>query len=70
MSKAHQILAKKISLESKWNQLFLENNCVTIEMNQIQDEIKKCRRELVASSNASQSYNDFLRRSDELSYAS
>ena len=50
--------------------IVLRKYCVTIEMNQIQDEIKKCRRELVASSNAAQSYNDFLRRSDELSYAS
>jgi len=70
MSKAHQILAKKISLESKWNQLFLENNGCTVEMNQIQNQIRNCRRELIEISNQFHGYNDFVKRSDELSYAS
>lgn len=70
MKETQLVLAKKISLESKWNQLFLENNCVTVEMNQIQEDIKKCRRELVALSNANHEYATFVERSEELSYAS
>tara|TARA_R110000868_G_scaffold239728_1_gene494181 strand:- start:684 stop:869 length:186 start_codon:yes stop_codon:yes gene_type:complete len=36
-------------LESHWNISYLEHGYVTPEMNQISDQIKNCRRELVQS---------------------
>jgi uncharacterized membrane protein len=47
MLQSQLILARKISLESKWNQLYLENGKVTTDMNYIQEEIRKCRKLLV-----------------------
>jgi len=47
MRSSKQILAEKMRLESHWNISYLENGYVTPEMNQISDQIKNCRRELV-----------------------
>lgn len=42
-----KILAKKIQLESKWNELYLSNGRVTPEMTNIHEEIRDCRKQLV-----------------------
>ena len=42
-----KILAKKIQLESKWNELYLSNGRVTPEMTNIHEEIRECRKQLV-----------------------
>ena len=42
-----QILAEKMRLESHWNISYLEHGSVTPEMNQLSEQIKNCRRELV-----------------------
>jgi len=47
MKDSKQILAEKMRLESQWNLSYLENGCVTPEMNKISEEIKRCRRDLV-----------------------
>ena len=47
------LLLKKISLESKWNQLYLDNGAEIVEMKWIDLELKKVRlqmRELSAMS--------------------
>ena len=44
------LFAKKLKLESKWNELFLENNGqVTPEMSVLGDEIKKSIRQILAA---------------------
>ena len=42
------LLAKKISLESRWNQSYLENGRVTNEMQETSQEIKKIVKELIS----------------------
>lgn len=42
------LLAKKISLESKWNQSYLETGKVTNEMQETSQEIKKIVIELIS----------------------
>ena len=44
------LFARKIQLESKWNELFLKNNGqVTPEMSVLGDQIKKTIREILAA---------------------
>jgi len=50
MRSSKEILAEKMRLETQWNLSYLTNNKVTPEMNQIQEDIKACRRELVRRS--------------------
>ncbi len=62
---AMRILAKKIQLESKWNELYLSNGRVTPEMTNIHEEIRECRKQLVNMDIHSArveglSYNDYL----------
>jgi hypothetical protein len=40
---SQSLLLKKISLESKWNQLYLDNGCETPDMKWIDLELKKTR---------------------------
>jgi predicted AlkP superfamily phosphohydrolase/phosphomutase len=47
MKSSKEILAEKMRLESQWNLAYLTNGKVTPDMNQIQELIKECRRELV-----------------------
>ena len=47
MKSSKEILAEKMRLESQWNLAYLTNGKVTPEMNQIQEQIKEYRRELV-----------------------
>jgi hypothetical protein len=43
------LFAKKLKLESKWNELFLENRGqITAEMSVIGDEIKRVIRSIIA----------------------
>lgn len=62
---AMKILAKKIQLESKWNELYLSNGRVTPEMTNIHEEIRECRKQLVnmdihSARAEGLSYNDYL----------
>lgn len=62
---AMKILAKKIQLESKWNELYLSNGRVTPEMTNIHEEIRDCRKQLVnmdihSARAEGLSYNDYL----------
>lgn len=62
---AMRILAKKIQLESKWNELYLSNGRVTPEMTNIHEEIRECRKQLVnmdihSARAEGLSYNDYL----------
>jgi hypothetical protein len=45
---SQSLLAKKISLESRWNQSYLENGRVTNEMQETSQEIKKIVKELIS----------------------
>ncbi|MEL0176664.1 MAG: hypothetical protein VW810_00005 [Pelagibacteraceae bacterium] len=51
MAQNHMVLfARKISFESRWNELFLKNGgIVTPEMSVLGDEIKKIIREILAN---------------------
>lgn len=40
------LIAKKMILESKWNQMFLERGSETIDMMQIELELKEIKRQL------------------------
>ena len=40
------LIAKKMILESKWNQMFLERGAETIDMMQIELELKEIKRQL------------------------
>ena len=40
------LLAKKMILESKWNQMFLENGAETIDMMQIELALKEIKKQL------------------------
>jgi hypothetical protein len=40
------LIAKKMILESKWNQMFLEIGAETIDMMQIEFELKEIKRQL------------------------
>jgi hypothetical protein len=40
------LIAKKMILESKWNQMFLEQGSETIDMMQIEFELKEIKRQL------------------------
>ena len=40
------LVAKKMILESKWNQMFLEKGSETIDMMQIELELKEIKRQL------------------------
>ena len=40
------LIAKKMVLESKWNQMFLEKGSETIDMMQIELELKEIKRQL------------------------
>ena len=40
------LIAKKMILESKWNQMFLEKGSETIDMMQIELELKEIKRQL------------------------
>lgn len=40
------LIAKKMILESKWNQMFLERGSETIDMMQIELELKEIKRKL------------------------
>jgi hypothetical protein len=40
------LIAKKMILESKWNQMFLEKGSETIDMMQIELELKEIKRRL------------------------
>ena len=40
------LIAKKMILESKWNQMFLEIGSETIDMMQIELELKEIKRQL------------------------
>lgn len=40
------LLAKKMILESRWNQMFLENGAETMNMMQIELELKEIKRQL------------------------
>ena len=40
------LIAKKMVLESKWNQMFLERGSETIDMMQIELELKEIKRQL------------------------
>jgi len=60
-----KILAKKIQLESRWNELYLSNGRVTPEMTNIHEEIRECRKQLVnmdihSARAEGLSYNDYL----------
>lgn len=44
---AQSLLLKKISLESKWNQSYLEQGCVTPEMKWIDLDLKKVKKEMI-----------------------
>lgn len=62
---AMKILAKKIQLESRWNELYLSNGRVTPEMTNIHEEIRECRKQLVnmdihSARAEGLSYNDYL----------
>ena len=47
------LFAKKIQLESRWNEMFLENEGkVTIEMSALGDEIKKVIRSILKAQEA------------------
>ena len=41
-----QLVARKMRLEAKWNELWFENEYVTTEMNEIGQEIKRIVRTL------------------------
>jgi hypothetical protein len=45
---SQSLLAKKINLESRWNQSYLENGRVTNEMQETSQEIKKIVKELIS----------------------
>lgn len=45
---SQSLLAKKISLESRWNQSYLETGKVTNEMQETSQEIKKIVIELIS----------------------
>ena len=40
------LIARKMILESKWNQMFLERGSETIDMMQIEFELKEIKRQL------------------------
>jgi hypothetical protein len=40
------LVAKKMILESKWNQMFLEKGSETLDMMQIELELKEIKRQL------------------------
>ena len=40
------LIARKMILESKWNQMFLERGSETIDMMQIELELKEIKRQL------------------------
>ncbi len=40
------LIARKMILESKWNQMFLEKGSETIDMMQIEFELKEIKRQL------------------------
>ena len=40
------LIARKMILESKWNQMFLEKGSETIDMMQIELELKEIKRQL------------------------
>lgn len=40
------LIAKKMILESTWNQMFLEKGAETIDMMQIEFELKEIKRQL------------------------
>ena len=42
------LIIKKMALESKWNQLYLEQGIETFDMMQIDQELKEIRRQLRA----------------------
>jgi hypothetical protein len=42
----HSLIAKKMILESKWNQMFLEKGSETLDMMQIELELKEIKRQL------------------------
>lgn len=43
---SQSLLLKKISLESKWNQLYADNGAETVDMRWIDLELKKIRLEM------------------------
>jgi hypothetical protein len=43
---SESLLAKKMILESRWNQMFLEKRSETIDMMQIELELKEIKRQL------------------------
>ena len=43
---SQSLLLKKISLESKWNQLYLDNGAETVDMKWIDLELKKIRLQM------------------------
>ena len=43
---SQSLLLKKISLESKWNQLYLDNGAETVDMKWIDLELKKVRLQM------------------------
>jgi len=46
MTANKDLLAKKIELESKWNQFYLEAGKVTVSMKSLEEEIRSVRRQM------------------------
>lgn len=49
MTANKDLLAKKIELESKWNQSYLQAGKVTVDMKSIEEEIRYIRRQMVSA---------------------
>jgi len=54
------LFAKKLKLESKWNEMFLENGgLVTPDMSALGDEIKKVIRSILKNQESPRNSKDF-----------